>query len=809
MHKFFNTLLIFLFLCNLLYSQKKKYSGDFNAENGWKGVATYFYVDSIDKRIYDGKFNFETHDKKSFIDGSYLKNKKEGKWQYRWFIKGSFWVSPKDIYVKCSYKNGYLDGSFYSIDKSNQSDIKIYANFKKGRLTGDFKYVIGDSYIITGQFDEDGYMDGKWEVFNSYYGSDKMKLIITYKHGIEEKIKEVNESKGDVGRWESETNLDAFFENYNKKTGFCLLNGEYYYIKDVYIGSSWYRHQSLLVYMEYDFDFNLFGGWDYFTKGDKTNRYAPIRDFVKIDSKQLSQIKKFKINQIEGMIKAEEYFQNKNHGKAKEYYQQILNKKDSIDLFLAKEIDFNLISKRINECGNKLDIFYSLVKQGDGFFSMEIYDQAISKYEAALEISYFEVIEKEINKIKEIKSLRFYEYHIKKADSLFIEKEYTKAIDEYKNSIEYAYNKIDYPQNRIVEANNKISLMKYDYHIKKADSLFSKQQRQKAITQYEKAKEYSDNQYPNEKINQINEQIRFIKKRKTTIFKYSDYNPQHWEEIKLLMSQDVTKEALLTNTVNAEIKYAFHIDTIGKSQNSMEYTGSLQNQHQFSALTEKHQLKPTIIDSFTINASDTLKFSIEIKPKQIYKVTIKNGKTVIEDKDTTNKSSILGILENHPEGEYTIQIHKKGINKVDYSNNRVLSYQYFGKPSNAFLSLLVPGLGNKKVGLDKSGWSSFLISYGFFGIGAGAKYFSMHQYDLYQSATNQVDIDKHYELANGANYFFYSCVAIGTITWINNIYEVATKGFENKKNAKKNRAKMELSYLPNNNNLVFSYNITF
>lgn len=171
--KFVLLVVLFLSIVSIGHAQTHKtYSGVYpdNRSQSWEGEATYtYYEDEMGQRIYDGNFTYNIHllgtDKAT---GRYKNNVKDGKWTYT----KSLGSTPRVIVTE-EYKNGMLNGPFKyeERDKSNRLLKSIYATFKDNALVGNYQYKSGTDTYITGQFDEEGRKQGKWE--HLYIGKDK------------------------------------------------------------------------------------------------------------------------------------------------------------------------------------------------------------------------------------------------------------------------------------------------------------------------------------------------------------------------------------------------------------------------------------------------------------------------------------------------------------------------------------------------------------------------------------------------------------------------------------------------------------
>jgi hypothetical protein len=134
--------------------------------------------------------------------------------------------------------------------------------------------------------------------------------------------------------------------------------------------------------------------------------------------------------------------------------------------------------------------------------------------------------------------------------------------------------------------------------------------------------------------------------------------------------------------------------------------------------------------------------------------------------------------------------------------------KYNGGPANMFLSLLVPGLGDKAVS-GKSGAGRTLTTYGLIAGGLACKFFSDYQYKNYHNATMPSEMDRYYETANDYNKLFYVLTASGIIYWIYDIVWVADKGFENLRNQRRYTSGFNMNYDPGIHGWAVSVHIEF
>lgn len=172
----------------------KTYSGKYKF-----GTATYTYKDNPEGgRIYEGDFVYVRNNGMDKVTGKFKNDRKEGKWTYT--SRSSLMSMPV---LKATYKNGMLDGPYQYTSKDDCISLTI----SNGRFMGDvngrnlsFCYKKGISnYIVTleslkGQFDENGYCDGKWTLQQN----DIVRFYGLYEHGVCKKFCREDLTTGDI-----------------------------------------------------------------------------------------------------------------------------------------------------------------------------------------------------------------------------------------------------------------------------------------------------------------------------------------------------------------------------------------------------------------------------------------------------------------------------------------------------------------------------------------------------------------------------------------------------------------------------------
>lgn len=164
----------------------KIYSGEF-----MNGRAKYTYKEIPEKgRIYEGFFIYTA--KGIHITGNYKDNKKNGLWIYK--LNGQS--------LKVNYAQGMLNGDYtYQNPEAWFGESKASLHLKMNRIVGAIN-ISGFPYkasygILSGQYNENGYPEGKWILNTKPYNGIKIYHVI-YANGSIIKSFEEDITTGDI-----------------------------------------------------------------------------------------------------------------------------------------------------------------------------------------------------------------------------------------------------------------------------------------------------------------------------------------------------------------------------------------------------------------------------------------------------------------------------------------------------------------------------------------------------------------------------------------------------------------------------------
>ena len=233
---------IFLIANTLLIGQNvKTYSGDFE-----KGKANYQYYENDNyDRIFNGSFSYigALYD----MSGTFKNGNKDGKWLITSKDKKFTGYSGTIITrtnIHGVYKDGNLNGDWIYENSLRFSNSTLAdadnefskASFLDNHFIGKITYTSNwpETTEIDGQFDNEGYMSGKW-----LFITGTIKDEIRFNNGVAYWRVIVDTTNGDKLKFYDNTLfVKSFWDNYDSKNNLSIINEKAYYIKTVNINSS-------------------------------------------------------------------------------------------------------------------------------------------------------------------------------------------------------------------------------------------------------------------------------------------------------------------------------------------------------------------------------------------------------------------------------------------------------------------------------------------------------------------------------------------------------------------------------------------
>ena len=190
-----------------------------------------------------------------------------------------------------------------------------------------------------------------------------------------------------------------------------------------------------------------------------------------------------------------------------------------------------------------------------------------------------------------------------------------------------------------------------------------------------------------------------------------------------------------------------------------------------------------------LNLQTKARFEMKVDGVRTQKYTVRSTVKGIESK-THVPNSLTPKMSDY--GKYTFERKTVSIEGAKQTSVRLLEYKNTGGPANAWLSLLVPGLGLHKVTYGRrTGLFTTIGVYGLIGTGVG----------LYLGASNHP--------SNAKTYRTWSYVSFGVAGawWLYDILRVAVLGKANVDKFGKHRA--YVAYTEENNGVGLGYTLNF
>lgn len=336
------------------------------------------------------------------------------------------------------------------------------------------------------------------------------------------------------------------------------------------------------------------------------------------------------------------------------------------------------------------------------------------------------------------------------------------------------------------------------------------------------------NQHRLDSINKLRMLNLFNIERKNKIYDYKEVSPDGYELIKKEIRTELYNflKKNKGEKFSGEIQITFTIDTLNQTNQSIKYIKGKRNK-EIDNLLSKITLSPILLNDLPINAKMEENFVYSSENMINMEIlTSKNGLTCQNCKDSIfikHKEYFQKIFINSDEEEqiyglFKINFINTQINNQNNKSYELIDFKSIGKPYHALYSCFIPGLGNKFVNSGKGSMFGENINpivttlsvYSCLGISLFAHFDMINNYKLYHNSTNQVDIDKYYDLANSNAKTSRTFLFVGSALWLLDITWTARKGIKNKIYEKTIKEKINFTLHPsigmNHQSLTFKIN---
>jgi tetratricopeptide (TPR) repeat protein len=369
-----------------------------------------------------------------------------------------------------------------------------------------------------------------------------------------------------------------------------------------------------------------------------------------------------------------------------------------------------------------------------------------------------------------------------------------------------------------IEREEEIKEEMYQDFVQQAQTFKKQKKYNEAKKSYQRALEVDpDNsqkkRYIAREIEEIDKISQFLNERAYKIYVYSDLLHSDYTSVNTKITENLKDLLSKEKKVNSiDITISCTIDTAGIITRS--YTSTVKEPEldkKIQQIVNNITLTQPSLHGYTVSSKADFSYSIRVEEDIVKVKKSSKGLKYKSGEYYAYKQAIDKIVSSAPMGNFTVQFNKTTINSKSYMEQKLLKYSGTGRGTNAFLSLLIPGLGDHRVTYGKkTGLGITLPTYALIGTGIGLKFYSINEYKKYHNATEQQDMDKYYNQANYSNQAFYACLVAGGIIWISDIIWVWAKGAKNRKVQKAyKRQYLGFYYHPQLNVSGLTYTVNF
>ena len=273
--------------------------------------------------------------------------------------------------------------------------------------------------------------------------------------------------------------------------------------------------------------------------------------------------------------------------------------------------------------------------------------------------------------------------------------------------------------------------------------------------------------------------LAFLKERKTTTYEYWKFNPQ----LKSTLISDYKEKCLKLVDGSEAVRYSF--DLILETDTSCGIYPSIRwNSNSASSIVFANEA----ISSYNIEPYEKYGYCVRSGASLSFNLTYSNYsyQTKYVEGDFTGQfqpdQRIIDFLDSkYPKvnGKLSYSIRNIDFNGEKSKEIYLTKFKTRG-PLNALWSFIVPGSGSLMVTYGKKGWGSFGGFIFSSGLGLASKYYSNLEYQKYQSATSQTDIDKYYGNANMLHKIALISGGVSATIYVYDIIRSFSKGCKNR-----------------------------
>lgn len=302
------------------------------------------------------------------------------------------------------------------------------------------------------------------------------------------------------------------------------------------------------------------------------------------------------------------------------------------------------------------------------------------------------------------------------------------------------------------------------------------------------------NNHAKSRIETIKSITQFLYDRSKTVYPYQKENASGlllWKQ-SVAESLNRTVSAAPAGSILADISLRF--DTLGRNNSSFRIReGATPDLNAaFQGLIQATVLAPPKRRGYFIAAKEDVPMKIQWSSATYSVWSDVGGLRFDRDFPSAIRVDVERYINrNTPKyGDFRIQVKEKKFNDRSYTDLSLVGYKSKAGPGSALYSLLWPGLGTYRASYGAQGKGSAQWFLYCAGTAVLSGLYAKAQYNNYQNATNQADMDYYYERANLGYKTALVSGGLAATIYVHNIFAAFQRGSRNVKDSRALRARL-------------------
>jgi len=446
----------------------------------------------------------------------------------------------------------------------------------------------------------------------------------------------------------------------------------------------------------------------------------------------------------------------------------------------SDNINPNRIAIEAKVQSTKMDIFIAEV---DGILEKKDYQAAKDRVSTYL-ISHRDDDNGTLTeKLEEIKSLQI-EFELSKlsahARELEVKGDYQAALLIFKQIVQ-DYGESSGVTSKIADLNSKITAQK----LSSLRQIVGIAEKNNDFNSALKAQQEIFSLVPNnavesKKYSDLRELAAVFEKRKYHVYNYKETNPTEVTNYTYKLSNSLTSIVNAQSSGEISLKLQMSFDTLGSNYSNLNYK-RVSNRDFVKTLTNDASLlslPPSKMNRFFVSSNYEKSVDVNWNTRQL--TFDKFSSTSLNESEFKGDEVAANFVnKNALYGKYVFSV--KDVT-IDNELNSYYTLSRFGGargPLNAFLSLVIPGLGTLRTSYGEKGWNRLTWFILTSALSYGSKVYSDSEYQNYLNATNKTDSDMYYESANNFNYASIGFASISASIYVGDFLSSFVNGVKN------------------------------